>query len=350
MKTFLKIAFTAVLAIFISSCDQGDKTIETNDVEKERIFPVRVQKIEKQKILKTIENSADLVAFKEINFAPASPGRINKIFVDVGNKVYKGKLLVTMDGTQMNQAFTQYETAKITFERMDTLFKLNSVSKQQYDQAKAQYDLAKTSYNFSSRNTSLRSPINGIVTGKYFENGEMFSGAPNTQAGKAAIITLMQIDPMKAVVNITQSWFPYIKEGMEVNITIDILEDKTFVGKVYKVYPTIEPTTRTFKTEIIIDNKDKIIRPGMYSNIELEIGEAEAVVVPAVAVLKQEGTNKRFIFLDKNGIAKQIEVKLGKRFDDKVELISDEIIEGDILIIEGQANLLDGSKIRLVFE
>lgn len=349
MKTLVKIGFIAVFALFISSCDQGEKekAAEDNNTNKERVFPVRIQKIEKQKIPRTVESAADLVAFKEIYFAPASPGRINKIYVDVGNKVFKGKLLVQMDGTQMNQAYTQYETAKIMFERMDTLFKLNSISKQQYDQAKAQYDLAKSSYGFSSRNTTLRSPINGIVTGKYFENGEMFSGAPNTQAGKAAVITLMQINPMKAVLSITQSMYPYIKEGMEVDLSIDILEGKTFKGKVYKVYPTIEPATRTFKTEIIIENKEEVLRPGMYAKLILHLGETEAVVVPAVSVLKQEGTNKRFVFLENNGTAKRIEVEIGKRFDDKVEIISEEISEGDIIIVEGQAKLLNGSKVKL---
>lgn len=351
MKTLFKIGTIAALAILLGACGRGKEQITDNtNVAKEKVYPIRVQKIKKETIARTIENTADLVAFKEIYFAPASPGRINKIYVEVGQKVYKGKLLVKMDGTQMNQAYTQYETAKTAFKRMDTLYKLNSISKQQYDQAKAQYDLAKSGYSFSSKNTTLRSPITGIVTGKYFENGEMFLGAPNTQVGKAAIVTLMQINPMKAVLSITQSMFPYIKEGMEVDFTVDILEGKSFKGKVYKVYPTIDPASRTFKTEIIIENKDEILRPGMYANLELHLGEAEAIVVPAVAVLKQEGTNKRFIFTENNSVANRIEVEIGKRFDGKVEIISDEIKEGDVLIVEGQAKLLDGSRVKIVGE
>ncbi len=253
-----------------------------------------------------------------------------------------------MDKTQLSQAKTQLENARFTFERIDTLYKLGSSSEQLFEQSKTQYEVAKSSVEFLKENTTLISPINGIVTGKYFEDGEFYSGAPNTPEGKAAVITLMQINPLKVIVNISQTYFPSIKEGMKAKITTDIYPEKVFSGTVYRIYPTIDPNTRTFQTEFIIPNPNEILRPGMYANIGLELHDAETLVIPAIGVLKQEGTNKRYVFINENGIARQISVTIDNRKDDKIEVSANGIKEGSELIIEGQANLMDGSKINVV--
>ena len=85
----------------------------------------------------------------------------------------------------------------------------------------------------------------------------------------------------------------------------------------------------------------------MFGSITFFIGETETMVVPALAVLKLQGANNRYVFLNDNGKAKRVEVILGKRFDDQVELISDEIKEGDELITVGQARLVDGAPIQI---
>ncbi len=137
---------------------------------------------------------------------------------------------------------------------------------------------------------------------------------------------------------------------MKVKVTTDIYPEKLFEGTVYKIYPTIDAATRTFKTEIIIENPEEILRPGMYANMEIKLGDIKSFAVPAIAILKQEGTNNRFVFLNDNGIAKKIDIIIGKRFDDLVEIKNSNIKAGSELIIEGQVNLLNGSKINVVNE
>ncbi len=209
MKSIKYIGLALFFLSIIFSCNT-DKT-ENEEPKNESVtktFPVKTQIIKEQSISITLEYSANLVAFREIHFATASPGRIDKINVEVGARVSKNQVLVEMDRTQLNQALTQYLNAKSNFMRIDTLYQLGSISEQQYDQAKTQYELAESSIKFLKENTTLISPIDGIVTGKYFEDGEIYSGAPNTIAGKAAILSLMQIKPVKAVVSISQSFFP----------------------------------------------------------------------------------------------------------------------------------------------
>ncbi|MBN1119352.1 MAG: efflux RND transporter periplasmic adaptor subunit [Bacteroidales bacterium] len=352
MKLLNKIALTVLSGILLVSCSAemkktGEETADSTATEK--VYPVKTEIIAYQHVSRTLDYSANLSAFQEINYAPASPGRIDNILVEVGSRVSKGQKLVEMDKTQLIQAQKQYENAKFNYLRIDTLHQLGSISEQQYEATKTQYEVAKTSYEYLKENTSLISPINGVVTGKYFENGELYSGAPSAATGgKAAIVSLMQINPLKAIVSITQSYYPDIKEGMQVEITNDIFPDKKFSGKIFRVYPTIDASTRTFKSEIIIDNPNEILRPGMYGNLSIKLKDDKAMVVSSIAILKQEGTNNRYVFINKNGIAKKVEVKLGVRYDDKIEIISSEISAGDELIIEGQANLMQDSKVKVV--
>lgn len=341
--------FVVAMALTVAACNnaKSSKSDGQTTSEAEKVYPVAVQKIEKQEIVRTLDYTANLIPFTEIHLAPASPGRIAKINVQAGNRVSKGQILVEMDKTQLTQAKTQLENARYNFMQIDTLYRLGSIAQQQYETMKTQYELAKSNVEYLIENTTLESPINGIVTGKYFENGEIYSGAPNTQAGKAAILSLMQINPLKAVVNISQTYFPDVKQGMETIVTTDIYPDRQFKGKVYRIYPTIDSSTRTFLTEVEVQNSDESLRPGMFTNISIDLHSDEILVVPAIAVLKQEGTNNRYVFINENGKARQIQVNMGKRIDDKLEIIANGIQEGAEVVVKGQANLLNGSLIEI---
>lgn len=354
MRTIKKIEIIAMTVLMAACSGQASKESEvTNgnaaakDSENASIakkYPVQTKKLEYTEIEKNLDLTADLVAYKSIDYAPASPGRIDKINVEIGSRVKKGDILVEIDKTQLNQAYTQLQSAKDNYTRLDTLYKLGSVSEQQYEQIKTQYDLAQQNVRFLSENTTLRSPIDGVVTGKYYEAGEMYSGAPNTAAGKAAVVSLMQINPIKAIVNVSESYFAQVKEGMTATVTSDVLNE-SFQGTIFRIHPTINNTSKTFQVEIAVDNNKEKLRPGMFSRISIKLGKTQAIVVPAIAILKQEGTNNRYVFIYENGKAKQVLVKIGNRFDSLVEILSDEIKLGQELIVEGQANLLNGSTV-----
>ena len=309
---------------------------------------VKIVTLQKRKIARTIEYSSSLTAFEENHLAPSAPGRIEKIFVEVGDRVKKGKLLAQMDRTQFHQAVIQLKTIETDFLRLDTLNKVGGISKQQYDQIKAQYDIARSNVEFLRENTILKAPFNGIISGKYYENGEMFSGAPNTSVGKAAILSIVQIDPLKAIVNISEKYYPLIHTEMDAMVTCDIYQGEIFPGRVLRVYPTIDPATRSFTIEVKINNREDQLRPGMFCRVSISMGEEMALVVPSLAVLKLQGSNERFIFLEENGKARRLTVIIGKRYDDMVEIISDELKEGNKLIISGQAKLTDGVAVTVM--
>ena len=310
--------------------------------ESDRVEAVRVMELQRTEISRSFTYTANLQAFREVHLASASPGRIESIHVDAGTRVNQGQLLVEMDQTQLRQARVQLESVEKDYRRLDTLRSLGSVSQQQYDQLKTQYELALSNVEFLSDNTRLLAPFSGVVSGKYYDNGEMFSGMPNTAAGKAAILSLVQTTQLKALVNVSERYYPLIKTGMPVILTSDVWPGEEFMGTVTSVYPVIDPSTRSFAIEIALPNQDERLRPGMFARARFDLEQVEVFVVPALAVLKLQGSNERFVFLEENGRAKRVIVEIGDRFDDRIEIITDQVHEGDNLIIAGQARLLDG--------
>jgi len=352
-----KLFYPVILILLMAGCSAGggktgtESGISTDTTE--QALPANEQVVEtmileKQMISRSIEYTSTLNPYEENHMVSSAPGRIEKIYVEIGDRVEKGDLLVQMDRTQLHQAMIQLKNVETDYRRLDTLNKVGGISEQQYDQIKAQYDIAKSNVEFLQENTVLRAPFKGVISGKYYENGEFYSGVPTTPVGKSAIVSIVQIDPMKVMVDISEKYFPLIKKGMNADVACDIYPGKSFPGKVERIHPTIDQATRSFTIEIKISNELKLLRPGMFCRVSMKLGEEMALVVPSVAVLKLQGSNERYMFLEENGTARRIAVLIGKRFDDKIEIISDELKVGSHIIMKGQAKLIDGDKVKVV--
>lgn len=338
----------ALLPFVLASCGGKAKRNEADKAAGERPEPVETLTLDVQSVARDIEYTATMLAWEEVHYAPAAPGRIDQILVDVGQQVQKGQLLVQMDQTQYHQALVQLKTLETDFARMDTLHKAGTIAQQQYDQVKSQLEVLRSNVAFLAENVRLTAPFSGVVSGKYFQPGEMYSGAPAAPIGKAAILSLVQIDRLKLLVPISERYFPLISKGMEATVRCDIYPDKTFIGKVFNVYPVIDPLSRTFNIEISVDNRERLLRPGMFSRVSLDLDKEQALLLPANAILKLQGSNDRYLFIEVNGVAKRIPVTIGKRINDLVEVNSSVLKAGDHLIVKGQGRLLDGMKVEVV--
>lgn len=346
-KQFLTTISAFGLALLIS-CSGGEKKAATIAPAETKKEIVKVMELQFQTVARSIEYPATLLAYEEVHLAPAAPGRIEGIYAQVGDRISHGTPLVQMDRTQLHQAEVQLKNIETDFKRLDTLAKVGSIAMQQYDQLKTQYTVAQSNVEFLRENTRLLAPFNGVVSGRYFEPGEFYSGAPNTQAGKAAVLSVVQIDRLKAVVSVSEKYFPMVKIGMEAGVVVDVYNDQEFTGKIYRIYPTIDPMNRSFKIEVLVDNRQGLLRPGMFSRVTFNLDEEEAILLPSLAVLKMQGSNDRYMFIEQNGVAKRIPVTIGKRYDDNIEVFSDDIKAGDRVIVAGQARLLDGDEVEVV--
>jgi len=347
-RKFLYSIFIAVTISVVFACTTKNKeTKQTNNSGITGPETVEVLKAEKETIIRNIELTSALIPFEEIHLAPASPGRIETISADVSDFVKQGTILVIMDQTQLKQAEVNLITIETDFKRLDTLKKSGSIAEQQYDQIKARYDVAKSAYDFLLKNTRLSAPFDGVISGKYFEEGEMYSGAPIPAVGKAAVISIVQINKLKAIVGLSAKYFPLITKGMKAIVTCDIYPGEEFKGEVYKIYPTIDKSTGTFQVEVMIHNPGLKLRPGMFARAMLQFNSEQALLAPTFSILKQTGTNERYMYINENGIARKRVVKPGSIFDDKTEILEG-IKPGEEIIVTGQSRLTDGTKISII--
>lgn len=339
MNKSFRTVIIAGLAVILASCGSSPKQA-VPEVAAERIEKVRVETLQKSNISRNIELSTTLQGYETMNVAPSMTGKIEEIFVEVGSRVKAGDLLVRMDQNQLNTTKLAFANLGVELDRIKTLRETGTVPQQTYDQLKLSYDQTKQSLGFLEQNTFVKARISGVISAKNFEDGELYAGAP--------ILTITQIHLLKALINIPESYFPNIKAGMKLDLRSDIYPDKTFPATIEIVYPTVDARTHTFQAKLKIQNGNDLLRPGMFVRTTLGLGEVEAIMVPYQAVLKLVGSNDRFVFLNNNGIAKRVDVFLGQRFDEKVEIQSGEIKEGDQLVTVGQAKLIDGAKLDVV--
>ena len=340
MKKGIKISMLmlAVIALLNACTPKAEKKQE----EEIRVENVKTAVPETQEIARKIDFSTTLEPYNKVMVAPTMAGRIDKIHVEVGSKVQANQLLVEMDKTTYLQTKVSFDNLAVDFQRISTLYNSGNIAQQTYDQTKAQYESLKTNVQNLERNTFLRAPFSGVIAAKNYENGELYAGTP--------ILLLVDMANLKAHINIPESYYPSIKEGMNVAITLDVFTDKEFKGIIEIVSPVIDATTHTFQVQIKISNAGGVLRPGMFARIGVDFDKINAKVVPYQAVLKLQGSNERYVYVNNNGVAKRVKVQMGKRYDDKIEILSDELKEGDQLVVVGQARLVDGVKVNVVNE
>lgn len=338
IRNFIAVAFISAL-VLATGCKGKEEENKTQAVEQERTELVSVQTLTKETISKNISISAVLQPYETMNISPSVTGIIKKINVDIASRVSKGQTLVQMDETQLKTTRLQFANLETELSRVEALLKSGSVSQQTYDQTKVQYDLTKENLDFLEKNTYVKADFSGVISAKNFEDGELYSGAP--------ILTLIQINTLKSIVNIPEAYFPMIKAGTKVQLSTDIYKGRTFEGIIEIIYPTIDANTHTFQAKVRIPNAKEELRPGMYMSVNIDLDNIEAIIVPYQSVLKLQGANERYVYINNDGYAKRVVVEMGKRFDDKTEIISDELKEGDELVVVGQAKLVDGVKLNI---
>ena len=342
MKNIIRITTMAVAVLSLASCGGKKTSKETaaNNESSQKAEKVEVMVLQKEKIAHTLTLSTTLQGYETMNVSPSLQGKIESIKVDVGNRVQKGQTLVVMDQNQLNTTRLTFANLKVEMNRMESLHQSGSVSQQAYDQLKLGYDQTEEALKFLEKNTFVKADFSGVIAAKNYENGELFTGVP--------ILVLTQINTLKALVNIPETYYPLLKQGKKVSLKSDIYPDNEFVAIIETVYPTVDAGTHTFQVKLKIANPKEILRPGMFARATLEMGEIETLLVPYQTVLKLQGTNERYIFVNDKGVAKRVVVALGQRFDDKIEIISDEIKEGDQVVTLGQSRLVAGAKLEVV--
>lgn len=333
MKRYYLLLVAAVL--FVSACSQTET--QQQDAE-DLAVKVKVQDVKIKKVDQTIEFTGNILPMKQNYISSAAAQRIEKIYVEVGTEVKEGDVLVEMEDLNYNQAKIQLENLRIDLARTEALYNAGGISRQQYDQLKTQVLVAEESLANLAKNTKLISPVSGIVTQKNFEEGDVAGGQP--------ILVVMQMEPVKILINISEEFYPDVHKGTPVSILLDIYPDQVFEGRVMLVHPTIDAATRSFVAEVRINNPSLKLRPGMFARAVVSFGEKDRVIIPDRSVIKQVGTNNKYVYVLRGDVVEYVQVQLGRRIGDIYEVMSG-VQPGDKVVVAGHTALENGAKVKV---
>lgn len=330
------IFMTLAVAAALSSCENKETTT-VNEVEELPIVTVDVA--QSRMVPQTKEYTANVEAQNLNNISPSTPNRIKKINVEVGDRVRAGQELVVLDSSNIDQLKINLDQMRREYNRAVELLEIGAGTQQSVDQLKAQLDAATSQYSNLLENTVLRSPINGVVTARNYDPGDMTGSLP--------VLSVGQLTPeMKIMINVSENDLTSIKANMSVDITFDAFPADTFQGKVSRVYPTIDTNTRTFEVEVRVANPQEQIKPGMFARVAIDLGAKEHVVVPDRAVVRQTGSGNKYVYVLKGNKVSYDKVELGKRIGTEYELLSG-VNSGDTVVITGQTRLADGVEVEI---
>lgn len=337
----IKIVSMAAIALLMCSCGGKKSQSAANAGKAEQVPTVKIVEAQKEIVPLDEKYSVTFQANVINNIAPQSGARITEIRVDVGDFVKKGQVLAQMDRSQLEQAELQLNNLKSEYDRSKALYEKGGVSKSDFESIELQYKVANTTYENLLTNTILKSPIDGVVTARNYDCGDMYTMS-------SPLFVVQQIDPVKALVAVSEKNYSLLKKGIEVEFVPEALGGKTYVGKVSRVYPTIDATTHTITAEVTIDNPKFELRPGMYSSARVIFGKSNVVVVPDTAVQKQQGSGVRTVYIYKSdGTVESKIVELGRHIGSNYVILSG-VEAGENVVVSGQSALKSGIKVEVI--
>jgi len=344
MKNICRTIIVVTIAAAACACGQnGGKTAkeaETAVQAPPQARLVEVQGAVKEVIPQNGSYSSTVQANIVNNIASQTAGRIRKINVEVGDFVYAGQVLAEMDRSQLEQAEFKLKNDEAELGRVRQLLSEGGISQSDFDQLELAFKVSQSAFKNLEENTVLRSPVSGVVTARNYDKGDMYTMSQ-------PIFTVQQITPVKMLVGISESDYTKVKRGDAVTVTADALPGKVFSGKVVRIYPVMDAATHTFNAEVQVRNEKRELRPGMYVRATVDFGASEGIVVPDMAVLKQQGAGTRTVYVlgEDNTVSLRV-VSLGRHFDSKYEITSG-LGEGELVVVKGQTSLKDGDKVEV---
>ena len=326
-------AGTIMPTLLLSSCGKAEEKAAATS-EADELPRIEIDMARRMEVPQLKEYTATVEAENINNIAPATPNRIKKINVEVGDHVRAGQTLVELDTSNAQQLRINLDQIEREYNRAVSLLEIGAGTQQAVDQLRAQLDAARSQYDNMMENTVLTSPVTGVVTARNYDPGDMCGSMP--------VLTVGQLTPeVKVMINVSENDMNTLRQGMPVSVTFDALPGETCSGKIARIYPTVDTATRTFGVEVRIANGAERIKPGMFARVEVNLGSKNNVVVPDRAIVKQTGSGNKYVYVYSGGRVSYNKVELGQRLDENYELLSG-IANGDTVVITGQTRLADG--------
>jgi len=295
-----------------------------------------------------LKYSGTVEASKVIPLTFRTSGTIEKISVDVGDRVVKGQLLASIDKTDMQNIYNvtraKYEQAKDAYDRLKSVHDQGSLPEIKWVEMETNLEQAKSSLEIAKNNLDkcdLRSPVDGVIGRKNIEPGQSAIGA------SISPIELVEIETVYVKVSVPENEISKIKKGQSAVFIVSALDDKQFQGVVTNVSPVADVISRTYTVKIKVENPKYELKPGMVCDVTLKINQIpHALTVPYSAVSKDDNGNTFVYTVSNDGkhANKQV-IETGFYNGSNIE-VTKGVSKGELVISEGINKLSDNCLIE----
>jgi membrane fusion protein (multidrug efflux system) len=331
----------AMAVLFLACSGSGEAVPRERPVTCVEVEPVALGNISDR-----IELPAEVRPIEETRLAAGTGGKVDAVYVDVGDSVAKGQILgrvaADLAAAQLKQAETQLAATRASSERTAQLSAKGLASAAERDRAAAALAQAEAAVEMSRvrlADAVVRAPHAGKVAKRYISRGEhAVPGAP--------LFDVVDISTVEAVAQLPERDAPRIEAGRTATLTADAWPGETFTGTVHHLGVVADKHSRTFELVIRVANQDGGLRPGMLARVRLVRQQLSGVpVVRGDAVV--EGADNRAVFVVRDGRAVRTPVTLGAMDGDSVAVLEG-VRPGDAVVVVGQRTLTNGEQVRIV--
>lgn len=343
------IAVIALIAFILMNNKKENEAKTAIVAEKNAAVSVKIDTVKTEEVSLDFVSNGNFEPIQELKFSAEKSGKVVKVLAKEGDYVTVGQTLAIVRSDVLNvdaqNANATYQNAVTDYNRYENAFKTGGVTKQQLDQAKLAMVNAKsqlTQANINVGDTRIKAPISGFINKKYIEPGSILAGAPATE-----LFDIVNVSKLKLKVTVNESQVASLKVGTTINVSASVYPDKTFSGKITFIASKADESLN-FPVEIeITNNASNDLKAGMYGTAEFASKQQKQslMIVPRNAFVGSVSSNQ--IFVVENGTAKLKTVTAGRILGDKVEILKG-LSDGEQVIITGQINLQNGSKVEVI--
>jgi len=356
MKNIFKIIAIVTLTI-VTSCGKDKVKVEDNSVG----INVKVS-TPSTEVGAFITVSGKVEAVQNANLSTRNMGYVNKVHVNVGDKVSKGQLLLSINsadisaqkaqvGASIAEATAAFNNAEKDYNRFKALFKSNSASQKEMDDITANYEMAKArleaaiqmknQVNAQLSYSNITAPFSGIITGKYINAGDMANpGIP--------LISIENSGKFQVIAMVPESEITSIKNGTDVEVLIKST-NQILKGNVTEVSASTKNTGGQYLVKVVLEQAGANLLSGMFASVQFpteKTSEKNAPILIPTSAIVELGELRGVYVVSQSNTALLRWLRLGKEFGNKTEVLSG-LSTNDTFVLSSDSKVINGSKINV---
>ena len=347
-KIITIVAIIAIVSLTAFKLMNNKKKIDENNKPVDRSnIPVAVS-VDTARIL-SVSGDFTLPAMlepdRDADIAVAVQGKIKSLNIELGSYVAKGQVIGKIDSRlkELNLQSTQLSAAKLEkdMRTYKELMEGNAATEEKYNDIKYNYENSKIQLEQIRQQITdgnIIAPISGVVVAKNLEAGEFVN--PGT-----VIASVVNVSSLKAAVMVNEKDVYKLKNGQQAVISSDVFPGKTFRGQISFISPKGDDN-HNYRVEVEVNNAGQSLKAGTYVKVMFGINQqSDALQIPKKALA--EGMKNPFIYVVKGNGVEQRKLVLGRELGENVEVISG-LQQGEVVVVNGQINLTESSKVEVV--